>query len=130
MPTTGSNQTQNKVSMTSPAIYLPQDRDDGAGGFRCQIDVVCNGPRVKLGDIPDPQDGRAQITTLSSREVAVIRFKGYARQDEVKSAEERLLEELKKAAIETVGSPFLMQYNPPWTPGFLRRNEVAVEIRK
>jgi hypothetical protein len=48
----------------------------------------------------------------------------------VESAEEQLLEGLKKAAIEPVGGPFLMRYNPPWTPGFLRWNEVAVEIRR
>jgi hypothetical protein len=87
-------------------------------------------PQKSRDDIPDPLDSRVRITTLPAREVAVIRFKGYARQGEVESAEERLLEGLKKAAIEPVGGPFLMRYNPPWTPGFLRRNEVAVEIRR
>ena len=29
-------------------------------------------------DIPDPLDNRVWITTLPAREVAVIRFKGYA----------------------------------------------------
>jgi hypothetical protein len=28
------------------------------------------------------------------------------------------------------GRPFLMRYDSPWTPGFLRRNEVAIEIRR
>jgi hypothetical protein len=87
-------------------------------------------PGQSRDDIPDPLDGRVRITTLPSREVAIIRFKGYARQEEVIAAEERLLAGLKKAAIEPVGGPFLMRYNPPWTPGFLRRNEVAVEIRR
>ena len=71
-----------------------------------------------------------RITTLSGREVAVIRFHGYARQDEVNAAQSRLREGLKNAGIAPVGQPFLMRYNPPWTPGFLRRNEVAVEIRR
>jgi hypothetical protein len=30
--------------------------------------------------------------------------------------------------IATKGRPFLMRYNDPWTPPFLRRNEVAIEI--
>jgi len=81
-------------------------------------------------DIPDPLDNRVWITTLAAREVAVIRFKGYARPDEVESAEERLMDGLKKTSVETVGGSFLMRYNPPWTPGFLRRNEVAVEITR
>jgi hypothetical protein len=42
----------------------------------------------------------------------------------------RLQDGLKKAGIETVGQPFLMRYDTPWMPGFLRRNEVAVEIKR
>jgi hypothetical protein len=42
----------------------------------------------------------------------------------------RLQDGLKKTGIETVGQPFLMRYDTPWMPGFLRRNEVAVEIRR
>jgi hypothetical protein len=30
--------------------------------------------------------------------------------------------------IQVKGNPILMRYNSPFTPGFLRRNEVAVEI--
>ena len=37
---------------------------------------------------------------------------------------------LKSAGIVATGRPFLMRYDSPWTPGFLRRNEVAMEIRR
>jgi hypothetical protein len=29
-----------------------------------------------------------------------------------------------------VGQPFLMRYDTPWMPGFLRRNEVGIEIKR
>jgi len=35
---------------------------------------------------------------------------------------------LKKEGITMIGTPFLMRYNSPWAPDFLRRNEVSVEI--
>jgi hypothetical protein len=113
---TGSNNTQ--IAMTAPVVS-----DAKSMSFVMP-------PRQSQENIPEPLDGRVRITTLPAREVAVIRFKGYARQNEVTAAEERLLDGLKKAAIEPVGGPFLMRYNPPWIPGFLRRNEVAVEIRR
>jgi len=60
----------------------------------------------------------------------VIRFKGYAEKDEVASYTSRLLDGLKKSGIPIAGGPVLMRYNAPWTPGFLRRNEVAVEVER
>jgi hypothetical protein len=42
----------------------------------------------------------------------------------------RLLSALTAKGIHTIGEPFLMRYNAPFTPGFLRRNEVGVEIRR
>ena len=79
-------------------------------------------------ELPEPVDPRVQITTLLSREIAVLRFSGYAKKDDVDDATSRLLKGLKEAGITTRGQVFLMRYNAPWTPGFLRRNEVGVEI--
>jgi hypothetical protein len=127
---TGNNHTQHKISMTSPVITSRKIAMTAPVVSDAKSMSFVMPPQKSRDDIPDPLDSRVRITTLPAREVAVIRFKGYARQGEVESAEERLLEGLKKAAIEPVGGPILMRYNPPWTPGFLRRNEVAVEIRR
>jgi hypothetical protein len=69
-----------------------------------------------------------KITSLPGRELAVIRFKGYAGPEDSKEPTSRLLEGLKKSGIITQGQPVLMRYNAPWTPGFLRRNEIGIEI--
>jgi len=60
--------------------------------------------------------------------LAVIRFKGYAKKKSVSEVKSRLLSVLKKSEIATIGEPILMRYNSPWTPGFMRRNEVGIEI--
>jgi hypothetical protein len=127
---TGSNRTQHKISMTSPVITSRRIAMTAPVVSDAESMSFVMPPGMSRDDIPDPLDSRVRITTLPAREVAVIRFSGYARQGEVEAAEERLRDGLKKAAIEPVGGPFLMRYNPPWTPGFLRRNEVAVEIRR
>lgn len=127
---TGSNNTQHKISMTSPVITSRQIAMTAPVVSDAKSMSFVMPPGQNRDDIPDPLDNRVRVTTLPAREVAVIRFKGYARKDEVESAEERLMDGLKKASVETVGGPFLMRYNPPWTPGFLRRNEVAVEITR
>jgi SOUL heme-binding protein len=127
---TGSNHTQNKISMTSPVITSHQIAMTAPVVSDAKSMSFVMPPGKSRDDIPEPLDSRVRITTFPAREVAVIRFKGYSRQDEVTAAEERLLDGLKKDAIEPVGAPFLMRYNPPWTPGFLRRNEVGIEIQR
>ena len=53
---------------------------------------------------------------------------GWARSDTVEKKKQALLETLRKNNIETKGDVIVMRYNPPFTPWFLRRNEVAVEV--
>ncbi len=79
---------------------------------------------------PDPMDSRVRIVTIPEREIAVIRFSGYSPQEDVDAATARLQDGLKNNGIVTEGRPFLMRYDSPWTPGFLRRNEVAIVIRR
>ena len=56
-------------------------------------------------EIPDPLDERVKITTQSPREMAVIRFKGYAGREDVNDVKVRLLEGLQKAGITARGQP-------------------------
>ncbi|MGD6851285.1 MAG: heme-binding protein, partial [Candidatus Bathyarchaeia archaeon] len=60
--------------------------------------------------------------------VAVLRFSGSWSEAHFEEKKQELLQELVKAKIKTKGSVFSMLYNPPLTPSFLRRNEVAIEV--
>lgn len=77
---------------------------------------------------PEPLDRRVKLVEISPRKLAVLRFSGRVHSESVKEKEESLLATLRKRGIETKGQVFLMRYNGPGTPGFLRRNEVGVEI--
>ena len=57
-----------------------------------------------------------------------MRFSGGWSEDRFDAKTKELLEELGKAKIKTIGGVFTMLYNPPFAPGFLRRNEVAIEV--
>jgi len=125
---TGNNQGRGKISMTAPVItseqitmIAPVVIDEQSMSFIMPVGKTRD-------DLPDPLDNRVQITTQPSREIAVIRFRGYAKKVDVDDVTSRLLNGLNKAGIITRGPFFLMRYNPPWTPGFLRRNEVGIEI--
>ena len=127
---TGKNRTKRQIQMTAPvitsekiAMTAPVVSDEKSMSF-----VMPGGK--EQDEIPDPLDERVKITTQNPREMAVIRFKGYAGREDVHDVKSRLLEGLQKAGITPRGQPVLMRYNAPWTPGFLRRNEIGIEITR
>jgi hypothetical protein len=127
---TGKNRTKRQIQMTAPvitsekiAMTAPVVSDEKTMSF-----VMPGGK--EQDEIPDPLDERVKITTQNPREMAVIRFKGYAGREDVNDVTARLLEGLQNAGITARGQPVLMRYNAPWTPGFLRRNEVGIEITR
>jgi effector-binding domain-containing protein len=79
---------------------------------------------------PEPADSNVRISEVPSRLVAALRFSGGWSEAHFEKEKEELLDELSMAKIKTRGSVFTMLYNPPFIPGFLRRNEVAIEIEE
>ncbi len=118
VPMTAPVITPEKIAMTAPVL-------SGAGGMSFVLPAT-----YKRDEVPEPLDPRTVISVVPAREIAVIRFSGRASPADVAAVRERLLGVLREKGINTVGEPFLMRYNAPFTPGFLRRNEVGVEIRR
>jgi hypothetical protein len=112
----GTNKAQQKIAMTAPVITSSQ-----------RMSFVMP-EKFTRGSLPVPRDERVQIDEIESRTVAVLRFKGYARQKEAANHTEELLTILKEHGRKIAGEPFLMRYNAPYVPGFLRRNEVGIEV--
>jgi len=127
---TGNNHAKGQISMTAPVITSVQiPMTSPVVSDEQSMSFVMPGGKEK-DEMPDPLDQRVKISSLPPREIAVIRFKGYAGREDVNDVKSRLLENLKKSGIATRGQPMLMRYNAPWTPGFLRRNEVGIEITR
>ncbi len=126
----GSNKARDTIPMTAPVITsqkIPMTSPVVSDATSMSFVMPTGKTREET---PDPLDSRVRIVTIPEREVAVIHFTGYASPQEVDAVTLRLQEGLKKAGIETVGQPFLMRYDTPWMPGFLRRNEVGIEIKR
>jgi len=55
-------------------------------------------------------------------------FRGVWSESHFEKETQELLNELATEKIKTEGNVFTMLYNPPFIPGFLRRNEVVIEV--
>jgi hypothetical protein len=126
----GNNRPGKKVPMTAPVITpekitmtAPVISDANTMSFVMPA-------TYRKEEVPEPLDSRISIQEIPPRDLAVIRFRGRASKSDVAEVRERLIRTLEDAKVPIAGTPFLMRYNSPFTPGFLRRNEVGVEIRR
>jgi len=78
-------------------------------------------------NLPKPNDANVQIATTSEEYAAVLRFSGFASDQDLKTYTEKLQNSLKKRGILTIGNPRYLGYNPPYQL-FNRRNEIIVSI--
>lgn len=127
---TGNNRSEKKLPMTSPvitpekiAMTTPVVSETNTMSFVLPA-------AYSIMEVPEPIDTRIRIQEIPPREMAVIRFSGRASANDVAQVRDRLLKKLEESNTTVAGTPFLMRYNAPYTPGFLRRNEVGVEITR
>ncbi|WP_284010907.1 SOUL family heme-binding protein [Haloarcula pelagica] len=77
---------------------------------------------------PVPTDDAVRLVVEPARTVAVTSFSWYATEDRVERARSTLDRVLSDAGVTARGEPSLLQYDDPWTPPFMRTNEVAVRV--
>ncbi len=124
---TGNNRQKSKIAMTAPvvseqiAMTAPVLSDPDSIAF-----VMPEG--LTLETTPEPLDDRVKIVEIPERVVAALRFSGRWSYSIFKKKAKEMHEELAKAGIKSTGQVFSMRYNGPFTPWFLRRNEVAIAV--
>ena len=85
-------------------------------------------PSFSIDTAPMPLDSRSVLEGMPPRRVAALRFSGTAPEKTVAAKSRELLDTLERHELRVLGSPFLMRYNAPFTLGFMRRNEVGIEL--
>lgn len=123
----GNNRKSAKVSMTAPVISQKIEMTSPVLSSKGTIAFVMpEGYTVE--STPVPLDERVKVTEVPERYVAALQFSGRWSESSFRKREKELLDELARAGIKAIGGTFQMLYNAPFTPWFLRRNEVAVEV--
>ncbi len=116
----GGNDTGQKIAMTAP-VEETLHTDAPVMAFTMPAEYA-------MEDLPNPEDNSVTLQAMPGRTMAAIRFSGWATNGKVDRKTEELIQTLAQHGITTIGDPSLNQYNPPWTPPFLRRNEIMVQV--
>lgn len=84
--------------------------------------------KYTLDTLPEPDDKRIKIEEVKEQKMAALKFKGRVKEKLAIEEIEELKNWLSKEGINTKSNFIVAQYNHPAVPGFLRRNEILVEI--
>jgi DNA gyrase inhibitor GyrI len=113
---TGKNQNQESIAMTTP-VFISDDRRKMAFVLPA---------KSSSGQISAPLDPSLSIKKIPAGRFAVLRFSG-GRSSTLETQSLSLLRTwIAKKGLTAAGSPIYGYFDPPWTPGFLRRNEVML----
>ena len=110
-----------RVAMTAPVTQ----RGTAEGGYAVAF-VLPAGFREDTA--PVPTDGRVRIRDVPETLAAVRRYRGGWSQESYEHHLAQLRAALARDGVQTVGAPRFDRFNPPFTPRFLRRNEVVLEV--
>jgi hypothetical protein len=112
----GKNDTGEKMEMTAPVETRGNEY------------AFVMERKYSMDTLPVPDDERVQLRNKPARTVAVRRFSGRWSERNFDRHREALLDDLAALGVETTGEPELARYNSPFTPWFLRRNEIIVPV--
>ncbi|MCH1487994.1 MAG: heme-binding protein [Pseudomonadales bacterium] len=131
----GGNVDQASIAMTAPvqrhrvseeiAMTTPVQRLPTAQGWKVAFMLPS---QYALDDAPVPVDPRVVIRPMPERLMAVLRYSGRWTERNLVKYEQRLRERLQEHGIEVMGVTESAAYNPPFTPPFMRRNEIMVKV--
>ncbi|MFP8779841.1 SOUL family heme-binding protein [Hydrogenophaga sp. RWCD_12] len=127
----GKNRGDRKLPMTAPvtleaaAVTLemaaPVTRSATDGGYLVRF-VLPKG--VTAATAPEPLDTRVRLRDVPPTRVGVIRYSGFWSVSNDSEHLARLQQALRAADLGWSGEPVYSRYNAPFTPWFLRRNEI------
>ncbi|MFO1392267.1 MAG: heme-binding protein [Steroidobacteraceae bacterium] len=132
----GKNKGERRMSMTAPVaqspapvkleMTAPVTQAAAEGAYVVQFMMPSE---YSLDTLPEPLDPRIRLRQVAGGRYAVIRYSGTWSRSNYQEHLESLERGVQAAGLRTTGNPIYSRYNPPFTPWFLRRNEIWLELR-
>ena len=132
----GNNHRRNKIAMTAPVLQetgvqldqqFPVIEQESHHGYVISFVMPQD---WSMETLPDPQDGRIVLRDIPEELVAVVRFAGRWSEKLFERNRQTLERRISRAGLIIAGPARFARFDPPWTPWFMRRNEIHIPVRK
>jgi len=131
----GDNRSRNKIAMTAP---VSQEQT----GEKISMTAPVSQQRVQekwavsfmmpasytLETLPIPDDPGVTLRQVPARRVAAVRYSGFWSESKYLFNKGKLESWIRENRFVVVGEPVWARYNPPFTPWFMRRNEILIPV--
>ena len=131
----GNNTARTKIEMTAPVtqeassqkidMTAPVVQEADGSGWSVAFVLPAD---FSWETAPEPNDSLVELRLVPERLVAAIRFSGGWGEDRFGSRESELRALLPEHGLQAVGGAVYARYNAPFTPWFMRRNEVMIPV--
>lgn len=131
----GDNTARRSIEMTAPVVQAPQrigmtapvlQQRDGEGFVVAFVLPAA----LTEADAPAPTNPEVSLRAVPDQLVAALRFSGRWTRESWERHRDELLDGVRAAGLDVVAEPRFARFDPPFTPWFLRRNEVLVEVAR
>ena len=135
---TGNNKPEAKIAMTAPVSQEPAGQEiamtapvtQSPAGENNWIVRFIMPSALSLEALPAPGNDAVQLRQLPARRVVAVRFSGRTDDALIAEQEQRLHDWMAARGLSPLGPPTYAYYNDPFTPGFLRRNEIQLPVAR
>jgi hypothetical protein len=119
----GGNEASAKIEMTTP-VFMPAAGDGEPSEMQFVVPA-----EVAASGAPKPSDPSVKLAKMAGGRYAALRYSGVASAKDRSEKLEKLRAALAELGLEADGPAIHAGYDPPWTPGPMRRNEVLLRLK-
>ena len=117
----GENKSKESISMTIPVMQK------SSGNNKWNVSFVVP-KKFDIKNAPQPDNANIQIKNNSDLKVIAITFSGLFSDSNIEENETKLRNYITEKGIKIEEPAIYAGYNAPWTPWFLKRNEVMFKL--
>lgn len=135
----GGNTKKESIAMTTPVTEKSVSGKSESIAMTAPVVATVEGehhiiafgmPRSYTREtLPQPDDARVQIVSVPEKKMAAIQFSWFRTEAHVSAKKEELLRALAQDGVSVLGVPEYAGYNAPWTPPWMTRHEVMIEVK-
>ncbi len=132
----GGNIKKESIAMTAPVVAQGSSEKiamtvpvTASADGNSQVVSFVMPSAYTLATLPTPNDSRIKLIEVPEQKIAAFRFSWYRTDSRFEKMQKQLFADLARDNVEIIGTPIFAGYNPPWTPPWMNRNEIMVQIK-